>query len=287
MTHRLNIRIAARLREMSDLLERQGERGFRAQAYRRAAEVIERLGEPIDEVLSREGRAGLVALPAVGQGVASAIVEMITSGRWSALDRLTGELDPEELLATIPGIGPLLAHRLHNDLHTETLEGLEQAAHDGSLERLTGFGAKRLQAVRAILRDRLQVLRGHVSQGKTPGVKLLLAVDADYRAKAGRNELKLIAPRRFNPGRLAWLPVLHAHQRGWHFTALYSNTARAHQLNKSRDWVVIHVTHELEPDWQCTVVTETRGPLKGRRVIRGREEECERHYEHEGANEPA
>lgn len=287
MAHTLNVRIAARLREMSNLLEHQGETGFRTQAYRRAADVVERLGEPVDEMLSSEGRAGLVALPAVGQGIASAIAEMVTTGRWSALDRLCGQLDPEELLMTVPGIGPQLAHRLHTDLHIETLEALEQAAHEGRLDQLPGFGAKRLQAVRATLRDRLQLIHGRVTRGNTPSIRLLLQIDETYRAKAERNELKLIAPRRFNPKGLAWLPVLHAYLRGWHFTALYSNTARAHQLNKSRDWVVIFAAHDHEPDWQCTIVTETRGALKGRRVVRGREEECERHYRREGVRVPA
>jgi putative hydrolase len=71
---------------------------------------------------------------------------------------------------------------------------------------------------------------------------------------------------------------MHEHRRGWHITALYSNTARAHQLNKSRDWVVLHVFHDRAPEWSCTVVTETRGTLKGKRVIRGRETECETYY---------
>jgi putative hydrolase len=30
---------------------------------------------------------------------------------------------------------------------------------------------------------------------------------------------------------------------------------------------------------QGTVVTETRGPLEGKRVVRGREAECRRYYE--------
>jgi putative hydrolase len=107
---------------------------------------------------------------------------------------------------------------------------------------------------------------------------MILDVDALYRSKADRNELKLIAPRRFNPEGLAWLPVMHEHRPPWHFTALYSNTARAHDLNKSRDWVVISVTHDRLPDWQCTVVTETHGSLKGRRVVRGMEAECESYY---------
>ena len=33
----------------------------------------------------------------------------------------------------------------------------------------------------------------------------------------------------------AWLPILHADRGKWHFTALFSNTARAHELDKVRD----------------------------------------------------
>lgn len=278
MVHQLNVQIAIRLREMGDLLEHQGEGGFRAQAYRSAASVLEQLREPVDEILSRAGRQGLIALPAIGPGIAAAVAEMCATGRWSALDRLTGKLDPEALLRTVPGIGPQLARRLHVELHVETLEDLERAAHDGRLDRLTGFGPKRLEAIRGSMSERLRFLKKRPAPGRSPGVRVLLTVDAAYRNKARRNELKLIAPRRFNPKGLAWLPVMHMHYKGWHFTALYSNTARAHQLNKSRDWVLIFATSNLESDWQCTVVTETRGALKGKRVVRGREAECARVY---------
>ncbi|HEX4892717.1 MAG TPA: hypothetical protein VFV47_05470, partial [Hyphomicrobiaceae bacterium] len=64
----------------------------------------------------------------------------------------------------------------------------------------------------------------------------------------------------------------------WLFTVLFSNTLRAHELGKTRDWVVIYFHREGEPEAQCTVVTETRGPLAGRRVIRGREGDCVAHY---------
>lgn len=278
MTHRLNIRIAERLQQMADVLEHQGEGGFRSEAYRRAAPVVEGLGRPLDEMISDKGAAGLVALPAIGRGIASAILEMVTTGRWSELDRLTGRLDPEILLTTVPGIGVHTARSLHRDLHIETLEELEEAANDGRLARLEHFGPRRVAATRAALQERLRSLRGRVRQGRMPSVRLLLDIDALYRRKASGNELKLIAPRRFNPKRLAWLPVMHEHRRDWHFTAMFSNTARAHQLNKAQDWVVIFVTHNTAPDWQCTVVTETRGPLKGKRVVRGREPECEAHY---------
>ena len=83
---------------------------------------------------------------------------------------------------------------------------------------------------------------------------------------------RTIAPRRFNPGGASWLPVLHGERDGWSFTALYSNTARAHDLGRTRDWVVLYWEQDGHED-QCTVVTERTGPQSGRRVVRGREGE--------------
>ena len=97
-----------------------------------------------------------------------------------------------------------------------------------------------------------------------------------YR-KAAAASLRTIAPKRFNPSGEAWLPVLHAQRGEWHFTALYSNTARAHELGRTRDWVVIYYYDGDHVEGQCTVVTESRGALAGKRVVRGREEECRAH----------
>lgn len=59
-------------------------RGFRARAYRRAADVVSRLERPVGEILAKEGRDGLVAaLPAIETGITGAIAEMVATGRWS------------------------------------------------------------------------------------------------------------------------------------------------------------------------------------------------------------
>jgi len=71
---------------------------------------------------------------------------------------------------------------------------------------------------------------------------------------------------------------MHVTRGGWHFTALYSNTARAHQLQRTRDWLVIYFYDDQHHESQNTVVTEIRGPLAGQRVVRGRESECLNHY---------
>jgi putative hydrolase len=59
---------------------------------------------------------------------------------------------------------------------------------------------------------------------------------------------------------------------------LYSNTAQAHQLNRTRDWVVLFHYDDEHAEGQHTIVTETHGPLTGRRVVRGREPECRAFY---------
>ena len=105
----------------------------------------------------------------------------------------------------------------------------------------------------------------------------LLAVDAAYLGAAGEGRLRRIAPRRFNPGREAWLPVLHLERDGWSFTAMFSNTARAHALGKTGDWVVVYAERDGDED-RATVVTESVGPLAGRRVVRGREAESAAFY---------
>jgi hypothetical protein len=48
-------------------------------------------------------------------------------------------------------------------------------------------------------------------------------------------------------------------------TLLFSNTQRVHELKKIDDWVVVYFHNESDPDAQCTIVTETRGPSEGRR----------------------
>ena len=64
-------------------------------------------------------------------------------------------------------------------------------------------------------------------------------------------------------------------------TALFSNTARAHRLGKTDDWVVIYSDRAGEHD-QCTVVSERRGGGL-RRTIRGRELELAQHAGSRGA----
>jgi DNA polymerase (family X) len=270
----LNYRIAEKLRQAGDILAQQGANPFRASAYRRAADALLRERHDLRDTFETKGMEGLLAIPHVGRGIGAAIVEMLRTGHWSQLERLRGTLDPVRVFGTVPGIGPVLARHVHDFLGLDTLEALEIAAHDGRLESVPGIGARRAAAVRAGLQSLLGSTPTVHDLTTAPGVAMLLDVDREYREKTAAGALRLIAPRRFNPQGVAWLPVLHARRGRWHFTALYSNTARAHDLGRTRDWVVIYSYDDAHRETQHTVVTETQGPMAGQRVVRGREPEC-------------
>jgi Holliday junction resolvasome RuvABC DNA-binding subunit len=279
-----NAQIAAQLREAAALLQAQEGNPFRIAAYRKAADTVARAARPVRELFDAQGRAGLQTLPGVGPGIASAVAEMLVTGRWAQLARLRGDADPEALFRSVPGIGEETAHAIHEALHVDTLEALEAAAHDGRLEGVRGVGARRAAQIRASLASMLgrRVARAPRATEAAPAIATLLDVDREYREKAQAGRLRTIAPKRFNPTGEAWLPVLHAERDGWNFTALYSNTARAHELGRTRDWVVLYYYDGEHVEAQCTVVTESRGALAGRRVVRGREEECRAHYSEAG-----
>lgn len=268
-----NEAITARLREAAHLLERQKANPFRVRAFLRAADTIGRLPEDVGERVARGGPEALRGLPGIGPGIAAAIHEILATGRWGMLERLRGTLDPEQLLRSVPGIGRVLAGRIHDVLQVDSLEALESAAHDGSLASVPGLGTRRVAMIRATLAGMLG-RRRPAPPGAEPPAAMLLDVDEEYRRKAKAGRLARIAPRRFNPSGKRWLPVLHTERDAWHFTALFSNTARAHGLGRTRDWVVVYFRTDHEIEGQRTIVTETQGPLAGRRVVRGRESEC-------------
>lgn len=273
--------LAARLNEYADLLESQGDDRFRVKAYRTAAREISTLSDPLQHLFETGGAKALVALRGIGRSIAAAIIEMLTTGHWQQLDRLKGRLTPEALFASIPGIGEKLARRLVDTLDIETLEDLEAALHLGETP-VPGIGPRRRTAILAVLGQRLARRRRADTTahgGDEPPVSLLLDANDLYRAQAEAGDLQRIAPKRFNPTGEAWLPIMHTRRGNWHLTVLYSNSARAHELDRTRDWVVIYFQDADGPEGRCTVVTERTGSLAGMRVVRGRENECRQHYE--------
>jgi hypothetical protein len=283
-----NDRVADVLERVGALLDRQDENPFRAESYRRAADAVRGADEPVARTLERGGIASLRELPDVGERLAGAIREIVETGRLGLLESLESRESPERVLARVPGIGEELARRIHDVLDIDSLEELEVAAHDGRLADVEGIGDRKLAGIRDALAGMLsrparrRAMRRAESAdvdsvGEEPSVTTLLAVDDEYRRRAEAGELRTIAPRRFNPDNESWLPVLEAERDGWSMTALFSNTAKAHELDKTHDWVVLY-WERGGTEGQSTVVTAERGSLEGKRVVRGRESECRDYY---------
>ena len=199
----MNEFVAARLRESADLLAAQQDNPFRVLAYRRAAEAIASLDHSVEELLTEGGVEALDRIPHVGKGIAAAIAEMATTGRWAYLQRLRGSAEPEDVFCAIPGVGPKLAKRLHEELNVATLEQLEAVLAGPESAAPKGVGERRLSMIQSGLRQLLDRMRPRRSAlQEEPSIDILLDVDREYREKVALDVLPRIAPKRFGSSRV-------------------------------------------------------------------------------------
>jgi DNA polymerase (family 10) len=134
-----NKEVAYLLYEIADILEIQAVK-FKPQAYRRAAQNIENLGESIEDV-HRNGK--LQDIPGVGKAIASKVGEYLDEGRLEYLEDLREEV-PEGVLTLleIPGLGPKKVSLLYKEVGILNIEELKAACENHSLEKIRGLGAK-------------------------------------------------------------------------------------------------------------------------------------------------
>ncbi|HAP39722.1 MAG TPA: DNA polymerase/3'-5' exonuclease PolX [Nitrospira sp.] len=141
-----NGEIAAIFEEMADLLEIEGANPFRVRAYRFAARTIRDLPGEVAEMVARG--EDLTSLPGIGDDLAGKIREIIRTGTVAALEaqRRKTPATLTELLR-IPGLGPKRVQALVRALNLRGLSDLQQAARDGRIRTLPGFGEKTEQHI--------------------------------------------------------------------------------------------------------------------------------------------
>lgn len=140
-----NRQVANIFAEMADILDVQGASYHRVRAYRRAAENVAALGQPLEEVWRADE---LEAIPGIGKTLSAKIDELMRTGRLEAYERLKREV-PEGVVAMlqVTGVGPRSAAQFWKELGITSVVELEQAARAGRLRELHGFGAKSEQNV--------------------------------------------------------------------------------------------------------------------------------------------
>jgi len=131
--------VARILYEIADLLDLDGV-AFKPRAYRRAAEVVESLGEPIEDLVASGRHA---ELPGVGEAIAKKIAEIVETDHLAYHDELRAKL-PIDLyaLTRVEGVGPKTAKLLYETLGVRSLADLEIAAREGKVRTVKGLGEK-------------------------------------------------------------------------------------------------------------------------------------------------
>src|ERR687891_1000920 len=140
-----NADIARVFNEIADMLEILGEVVYKAVAYRRVADAVERYP---DDVASLFRRGTAPKLPGAGAALTAKLAELSETGRLEYHERLRAQV-PEGLLAMlrIPGVGPKTVRLLHAELGIDSLEALRAAAEAGQLRSVKGLSARTEQSV--------------------------------------------------------------------------------------------------------------------------------------------
>lgn len=203
-----NADVAAIFDELADLLEIEGANPFRVRAYRTAARTLRDLGSEVATIIAQGD--DLTELPGIGEDLAEKIQEIVRTGTAAMLEEHRQRV-PKTLteLLTIPGLGPKRVKTLYHDLGIRSLDQLRQAAQEGRIRTLSGFGEK---TERQIL-DRVQMRAGTdrrfklgiaaqyaealiTELKKSPGVTAVVAAGSYRRAKETIGDLDILVTAR-------------------------------------------------------------------------------------------
>jgi len=94
----VNSDVALRLDEVADLLAARGAGPRRVAAYRRGAQAVRMLRQPITTILRAEGLDALIRMPSIGEKLARAVRRLAVTGRLPILDRLRAMERPAQRL---------------------------------------------------------------------------------------------------------------------------------------------------------------------------------------------
>ncbi len=147
-----NKNIAAILYETSDLMEIDGQDSFRVRSYRRAAEVIEGLGDPIANLVCEPKK--LLEIPGIGKAMAQHVQDICSRGSMPLRDGLLEKYRPSMLeLLKIQGLGPKTISLLWSAYKVADIEGVEKLAREGKIQALPRMGERQEQKILKAIED--------------------------------------------------------------------------------------------------------------------------------------
>ncbi len=141
-----NREVARILRETAQLLEIDGAQIGRYRSYERAAQLLDSLPEPVEELAADPAR--LTALPGIGDRMAEHIQEILKTGDYAVRKMLLKKYPPTVLdLLSLQSLGPKKVALLWKTFRAGTVEEVEKLAREGKLRDLPGFGEKSEQNI--------------------------------------------------------------------------------------------------------------------------------------------
>ncbi len=141
-----NKAIASILYETADLMEINNDDSFRIRSYRRAAEAIEALDQPVWTLIPETKK--LLEIPGIGKGMSGHLQDLYETGRIGLHAQLLEKYRPSMLeLLKISGLGPKTIALLWSSYQVSDLEGVEKLARAGKLRELPRMGEKQEQKI--------------------------------------------------------------------------------------------------------------------------------------------
>ncbi len=139
-----NSQIADQFSMLSKLMDLHGEDSFRAKNYATAGFNIEKLPVEVSTMSEDE----LFAMRGIGKSIGSKILELLNTGRLTALEEIIANTPPGILeMMQIKGLGPKKIGVIWKELAIESIGELEYACNENRLVTLKGFGAKTQESV--------------------------------------------------------------------------------------------------------------------------------------------
>jgi DNA polymerase (family 10) len=201
-----NSELARIFNEIGDMLEIMGEVVYKAVAYRRVADVIERYPE---DVASLYRRGQPPKIPGAGPALTAKLAELAETGRLEYHEKLRAQVPTGVLeMLGVPGVGPKTARMLHETLGIDSVDALRAAAESGGLREVKGLSARteqnilegiarverRSASTRLLLHDADELIADLLGRLRdAPGVRRIEPAGSLRRRKPTIGDLDLLA----------------------------------------------------------------------------------------------